>query len=91
MSANVLALSQENSWFLSCHGQINCKSDTPLRAVSTASGIFDHFHCGHDPSRIAVKPLTFQQNHASDLLKAFFLAAIDLHQYLGPEIMDWSA
>jgi hypothetical protein len=26
MSANVLALSQENRRFLSCHGQINCKS-----------------------------------------------------------------
>src|SRR5271156_5445330 len=30
MSANVLALSQENLRFLSCHGQIKCKSNPPL-------------------------------------------------------------
>jgi hypothetical protein len=31
MSANVLALSQENRRFLSCHGQINCKSLPPSK------------------------------------------------------------
>jgi hypothetical protein len=88
MSANVLALSQENPWFLSCHGQINRKSDTPLGLFRRRPGYSVIFIAGTAPSRIAVKPLTFQQNHTSDLLKAFFRAAIDLHQYLGPEIVD---
>src|SRR5271169_1740893 len=30
MSANVLALSQENLRFLSCHGQIKCKANPPM-------------------------------------------------------------
>jgi hypothetical protein len=30
MSANVLALSQENCRFLSCHGQIKRKSNPPI-------------------------------------------------------------
>jgi hypothetical protein len=31
MSANVLALSQENRRFLSCHGQISCKPLSPSK------------------------------------------------------------
>src|SRR6266849_8526175 len=33
MSANVLALSQENRRFLSCHGQIRCKSLPPSKPL----------------------------------------------------------
>src|SRR5713101_7694848 len=33
MSANVLALSQENRRFLSCHGQISCKSLPPSKPL----------------------------------------------------------
>src|SRR5260370_116182 len=32
MGANVLALSQENRRFLSCHGQISCKSLPPSKS-----------------------------------------------------------
>jgi hypothetical protein len=32
MSANVVALSQENLRLLSCHGQINRKSNPPLES-----------------------------------------------------------
>src|SRR3984893_3284019 len=35
MSANVLALSQENPRFLSCHGQINRTSLPPLKSISS--------------------------------------------------------
>src|SRR5262249_2990841 len=34
MSANVLALSQENRRFLSCHGQIHCKSFPPSKSMA---------------------------------------------------------
>jgi len=33
MSAKVLALSQENLRFLSCHGQINRKAIPPLKSI----------------------------------------------------------
>jgi hypothetical protein len=36
MSANVLALSQENLRFLSCHGQIKCKSNPPKTPIFPA-------------------------------------------------------
>jgi len=36
MSANVLALSQENRRFLSCHGQISCKSLPPSKPSQVA-------------------------------------------------------
>jgi hypothetical protein len=47
MSANVLALSQENRRFLSCHGQINCKSFPPSKP--RAPGLHGRAYCKQVP------------------------------------------
>src|SRR6266853_2354947 len=55
MSANVVALSQENRRFLSCHGQISCTSFPPSKPM--AAGSHRRAYCNEAPrSRCPASP-----------------------------------